>query len=199
MTLGKYLKSAFLNRWNLLLFGGASAFAFLTGHPEFFFPLVLAGELAYVGMIGTHPKYQRYVDAQEAKATRVDSSQTSEQTLQQIVTSLPQASLQRFEALRSRCLELRQLSMALKDPAQGNSPPPLESLQLQGLDFVSIQLDLRQPPPRSSVLSLEFLCLQPEEAMLLGLLQQQQLSSLKGLLLLVRPLVQDAQLVIAVD
>ncbi len=134
MTLGKYLKSAFLNRWNLLLFGGASAFAYLTGKPEFFLPLVLAGEITYVGLIGTHPKYQRYIEAQEAKSTRVDSSLTSEETLQRIVLSLPSDPLQRFEALRVRCLELRQLSMAMKDPVLASSPPPLESLQLQGLD-----------------------------------------------------------------
>ncbi len=134
MTLGKYLQSAFLNRWNLLFFGGASVFAYLTGKPEFFLPLVLAGEIAYVGLLGTHPKYQRYVEAQEAKVTRGDGFQSAEQILQQIVKSLPSAALQRFEALRDRCLELRRLSVAMKDPVQATSPPPLESLQLQGLD-----------------------------------------------------------------
>src|SRR4030095_16378014 len=38
------------------------------------------------------------------------------------------------DALRSRCAELRQLAMELKDPGNTGAPPPLDSLQLQGLD-----------------------------------------------------------------
>lgn len=134
VSLGKYLQTAFLNRWNLLGFLGASGFALLSGKPEFFLPLVLAAEVTYIGMIGTHPKFQRYVDAQEAKEARVDGSFSSEQTLQQIVSTLPPPSIQRFEALRVRCLELRQLALEMKDPSQTGTAPPLESLQLAGLD-----------------------------------------------------------------
>ena len=134
MNLGKYLKTAFLNRWNLLCFLGATGFALLSGKPEFFAPIVLAGEITYVGLLGTHPKFQSYVDAQEAKATRQDGSAENEQTLARILGALPQRSLQRFEVLRGRSVELRQLAMEIKDPGRAASAPPLESLQLAGLD-----------------------------------------------------------------
>ena len=38
--LGKYMKRAFLNQWNLLAFLGGLGFAMLTGHPDVFIPLV---------------------------------------------------------------------------------------------------------------------------------------------------------------
>ena len=80
MRLGTYLKAAFTNRWNLLAFFGSLGFALLSGRADIFAPLVLAGELAYVGLLGTHPKFQNYVDAQAAKASRQQSAATSEQT-----------------------------------------------------------------------------------------------------------------------
>lgn len=134
MSIGKYLKSVFLSKWNLLGLFGACGFALLSGKPEVFLPLVAAAEIAYVGLLGTHPKYQSFVDAQAAKALRGDANPTAEVALNQIVGRLPKASLERFESLRQRCLELRGLAMSLKDPSHGASPPPLDSLQLQGLD-----------------------------------------------------------------
>ena len=75
MHFGKYLKTAFLNHWNLLVFLAGMAFALLSGSRDVLLPLVLAGEIAYVGLLGSHPKFQSYVDAQEAKAQRDQSVQ----------------------------------------------------------------------------------------------------------------------------
>jgi len=133
MRLGKYLKAAFLNRWNLLLFGGGMALAILTGRPDIFAPLVLAGEVAYVGLLGTHPRFQKHVDAQEAKAMRLEGSAGAEAALERMIEGLPPKSLARFEALRSRCLELRQIALEIKDPGRAGEMP-LEALQLAGLD-----------------------------------------------------------------
>jgi hypothetical protein len=134
VSLAKYLKVAFLNRWNLLFFLGGMGFAIVSGKPEFFAPLVLAGEVTYVGLLGTHTRFQSYVDAQAAKATRQDGSDGTQKTLGRILGSLPQRSLQRFEALRERCVELRQLALEIKDPGGVITAPPLDSLQLAGLD-----------------------------------------------------------------
>lgn len=134
MHFAKYLKTAFMNRWNLLLFLGASGFALLSGQPDVFMPLVLAGEATYLGMIGTHPKFQRYVDAQEAKVAREKGSATAAQALDRILEALPPSLLQRFHALRTRCLELRKLALEIKDPAQAGMQLPLEELQTAGLD-----------------------------------------------------------------
>jgi hypothetical protein len=130
----KYLKAAFVERWNLLAFLGSCGFAMLSGHPDVFVPLVLAGETAYLGFVGTHPKFQKYVDAQEAKVARQDGSAAATATARSILKSLPRNLGQRFEAVRSRCAELRQLARQIRDPDRTGDPQPLEDLQLAGLD-----------------------------------------------------------------
>lgn len=134
MGFGKYLKSAFLNRWNLLAFLGSAAFACLSGPVDVLLPLILAGEVAYIGLLGAHPKFQKYVDAGEAKKHRVLGSQQTQQALESITHALPKALLERFESLRGQCLELRQIALALKHPGKPAAELPLDELQLAGLD-----------------------------------------------------------------
>jgi len=131
---GRSLKAAFTHRWNLLIFFGALAFALISGRPDVWGPLVLAGELLYVGGLASHPRFQAYVAAQAAKTARRQGSATADVLLSRIVAALPPKSLQRFEALRTRCLELRQLAAQIKDPGRAGAPVPLEELQLAGLD-----------------------------------------------------------------
>jgi hypothetical protein len=130
----KYLHAAFAQPWNLLAFVGGLAFAAVGPAPDVTMPLVFAAEIAYLGFLGTHPKFQKYVEAQEAKAARTQGSHTAEQTRQRILAALPKPVVQRFEALRSRCRELRQLATELRDPRGPGSPRPLEDMQLAGLD-----------------------------------------------------------------
>ncbi|MBI4578551.1 MAG: hypothetical protein HY718_02545 [Planctomycetes bacterium] len=130
----KYLKAAFLNRWHLLITGGLMGFALLSGAPDVLVPLVLAGEAGYLGLLASRPKFQAYVDAREASASRQQRSQTTEQSLRRIMQSLPPKLLYRFQTLRSQCVELRQIAMAIKDPGQMGSPALLEQSQLSGLD-----------------------------------------------------------------
>ena len=143
MGFGRYLKTAFKNRWNLLALFGSLGFAVLSGAPDVLVPLILAGELTYVGLLGANPKFQRYVDAQEAKATREQGTASADQTLQRLMNALPDSMRQRFETLRQRCLELRQIAMELKNPDLVKSPGsalaletdnPLEEMQFAGLD-----------------------------------------------------------------
>lgn len=134
MHLLKYVKAAFLNRWNLLAFAGSLGFAALSGVPDILIPLVLAGEIAYLGFLGTHPRFRKYVEVEEAEAARASTSATAEQGLQQILQALPVKLLKRFEALRSRCLELREIAANLKNPDGSGAPLPLEEMQLAGLD-----------------------------------------------------------------
>ena len=134
MRFGAYIKKAFTQRWNLLCFLGAMGFALLSGRPDVWAPLVLAGELVYLGGLASHPRFQAYVEAQAAKAARIDGATIAEESLRRIVSALPPKALQRFETLRTRCLELRQLAAELKDPSRAGGAPPLEELQLAGLD-----------------------------------------------------------------
>lgn len=140
---GRYLKAAFTNRWNLLTFLGSLGFALLSGRPDVLAPLVLAGEIAYVGLLGTHSKFQRYVDAQTAKLSRERRVTNTDETLQRVMNALPDNMLQRFKALQKRCVELRQIALELKDPTLAKSPGttsvlrtdnPLEEMQFAGLD-----------------------------------------------------------------
>jgi hypothetical protein len=135
--LGKYLKKAFLNHWNLLAFLGGIGFALISGHPDVFVPLVLAGEATYVGVVGTHPRFQRHVDVEEAKVNRKEGSELAEEAFQRMLKALPRQQLRRFENLREQCSSLRQIAQqmrATEDLGGPSVPLPLEDLQLGGLD-----------------------------------------------------------------
>jgi hypothetical protein len=129
--LGKYIKKAFLYQWNLLAFIGGIGFAVLSGHPDVAIPLVLAGETAYLGFLGTHPRFQKFVDSQDHKTAR---AQADAEAVERLETGLPPAQLRRFQTLRDRCLALRQIAEQLREPAGADSLGPLDELQLSDLD-----------------------------------------------------------------
>jgi hypothetical protein len=130
----KYFKAAFNNHWNLLAFLSGAVFALLSGKPDIFLPLVTAGEVMYLGLLGTHPHFRAYVDAQEAKTARDANSLTSQKTLAYILRMLPRDLLKRFDDLRSQCAELRQIAVELKTPGKYTSDIPFDNLQVAGLD-----------------------------------------------------------------
>src|SRR4051794_7524233 len=59
----RYLKEAFAFRWNLLVLGGASAAALLSGYFDTLMPLVAAAELTYLAGLSTLPRFQAAIDA----------------------------------------------------------------------------------------------------------------------------------------
>lgn len=130
----KYLKAAFLNQWNLLAVCAGVGAAVISGQPDVLLPLVLAAETAYLGFLGSHDKFQRHVDAQEAKTARQEQAKSSQQVLQQIIQSLPDPAITRFERLRARCMELRQIANDLQHTRGEIGAAPLDSLQLASLD-----------------------------------------------------------------
>jgi hypothetical protein len=134
VRIANYVKTAFLNQWNLLAVAAGAVFGIISGAPDIVLPLVSAGELAYLGLLSTHPKFQKYVDAQAAKASRTTESAATQRTLERITQSLPRSSLERFESLRSRCLELQQIATALKHPGKQPTELLFEDFQNEGLD-----------------------------------------------------------------
>jgi hypothetical protein len=134
MRFGKYLKAAFMNHWNLLAFLGGTVFALISGQPDVLLPVVAAGEITYLGMLASHPKFQSYVEAQDAKEARTANSESTQQALERITSSLPKELLDRFLALRARCLELQQIAADVKHTGQHDADLPLESFQVAGLD-----------------------------------------------------------------
>jgi len=129
--IGKYIKRAFLNQWNLLAFLGSMGFAILSGHPDVGIPLVLAAETAYLGFIGTHPRFRRSVDIQEHKTAR---EHASVEAVERLLRALPPAQVRRFESLRDRCLGLRQIAEQLRHPDGPTSVSSLDDIQLTDLD-----------------------------------------------------------------
>jgi hypothetical protein len=134
MGLKKYLNAAFVNRWNLLLLLGGAGFSILSGRPDIFAPLLAAGEIAYLALLGTHPKFQKSVDAQDAKASRQDGTSAAQATARRILSELPKKLVQRYDELLARCTELREISVRMREPAQIGEPPPLDDMQLASLD-----------------------------------------------------------------
>jgi len=132
--MARYLKAAFLNRWNLLAVFGGLAFAVLSGMPDVVGALVLASETAYLAFLGTHPKFQKYVDAQEAAANRQQRSRTVDASLRQILQSLPAPTMSRFDRLRDRCLQLRRIAGDLQKTRDDATDAPLDSIQVSNFD-----------------------------------------------------------------
>ena len=107
--IGYYLWRAFTSRWNLLaVFGGAVA-AMLTPWPDVLLPLVGAGELMYLGVLVSLPRYREAIDAQVADKARAQI-RAQAPTLNQLLLVLNTDAQQRFNALRRRCLDMRSIA-----------------------------------------------------------------------------------------
>jgi hypothetical protein len=134
VNFGKYVKAAFTNRWHLLALFGGVGFALLSPIPDVLLSIVAAIDFAYVGLLSGNPKFQSYVEAQSARETREAASFTTQQTLERITSSLPKELLDRFVALRRRCLDLQQIAAEVKQSGPENNALPLEHFQIAGLD-----------------------------------------------------------------
>lgn len=123
MSVLKYIRRAFANRWNLLgLFGGIG-FALLSGRPEVGLPLVAAAEAAWLGLVGTHPAFRRHVDLQDHAQQDERRSEAAEERMRRIERSLPRSSQVRFRQLMEQCRELRVISRQISSthsPADGD-------------------------------------------------------------------------------
>jgi hypothetical protein len=128
--IAEYLKRAFLYRWNLLLFIGGAAAAAICPWPDAMIPLVLAAEVAYLGGLVSRPQFREAIDAQVHKELQQPAAVAGAQSLAQIVSSLPAESRQRFEVLRSRCLEMKSIARGVSGQPASTS----EDLSTPALD-----------------------------------------------------------------
>ena len=117
--LGAALKRAFTWRWHLLGLGAGAAVAVLSGAPIVFLPFLAAAELGYLGFLGLNPRFQNVLKGQlkAPPPLPVDSTQR----FAQLMAFLSPEDVQRFETLRSRCMDLLNLrrSMNAKEGATG--------------------------------------------------------------------------------
>ncbi len=128
--ISQYLKRAFLYRWNLLALLGGVAAAVLSPWPDALLPLVLAGEIAYLGGLVSIPKFRDAIDAQVHKEEQ--GAPGGGESLAEIMNSLAPESRRRFETLRGRCLEMRSIARGVggqhSASAEDLSTPALDRL-----------------------------------------------------------------------
>ncbi len=126
---GAYLKAAFTARWNLLLFGGGVAAAFVSGFPGVILPLVAAGEIYYLASMLANDRFRSAVEAQDAGARRAAEAAGARQAYERIRARLPRPLLERFDELRDHCLKLVELAGSIRGPdARRPDGGTLESL-----------------------------------------------------------------------
>ncbi len=135
----RYLKEAFTYRWNLLLLGGAAAAAILSPSPDAVLPLVMAGELAYLGGLTTLPRFQAAIDAKARSEERglvtgsAPAPASKRQQLAEILGSLEPERRSRFLRLRARCVEMQRIANAVRGETRDASGAAVE-LRTPALD-----------------------------------------------------------------
>jgi chemotaxis protein histidine kinase CheA len=122
----RYLKEAFLFRWNLLLFGGAAAAAALSGHADVALPIVAAAEVTYLAGLATLPRFQAAIDAKARSEEpggfsglrdpnrRDESPQAARDRILEVLKSLTEDRRSRFLRLRARCVEMSRIANAVR-------------------------------------------------------------------------------------
>jgi chemotaxis protein histidine kinase CheA len=134
---GRYIKEAFMFRWNLLLFGGAAAAAVISGHADIALPLVAAAEVVYLAGLTTVPKFQSAIDAQAHKEAKqleapVDTSAGRDRILE-VLKSLTEDRRNRFLRLRARCVEMSRIANAVRGET-GDPSGASRTLRMPALD-----------------------------------------------------------------
>lgn len=124
----RYLKEAFLFRWNLLVLGGATAAAVISGRADIALPLIAAAEVSYLAGLATLPRFQSAIDAKAhaetrelggATAARLTGGAAAAQSnardrLLEVLRSLSEERRNRFLRLRARCVEMQRIANAVR-------------------------------------------------------------------------------------
>ncbi len=155
----RYIKEAFTFRWNLLLFGGASAAAVLSGHFDIAMPLIAAAEVTYLAGLSSLPRFQGAIDAKSRAADRGLSAsssasskaargndESSKNRLLDVMRSLSDDRRNRFLRLRARCAEMQRIANAVRGDTHDASgaAQQLRAPALDRLLWVFLRLLLSQ-------------------------------------------------------
>jgi hypothetical protein len=146
--LRRYLKEAFLYRWNLLFFGAGALGAVLSGNADVLLPVVAATEMAYlVGLIGIE-RFRAAIDA-KAHAERTSAGTPLQSGAQQprvedLIVGLEPHRAERFARLRKRCLDMRYLAQGVGGGAPPGSASRVSGPALDRLLWVFLKLLVSQ-------------------------------------------------------
>jgi len=126
----RYLKEAFLFKWNLLILGGGAAAAVLSGHPDIALPVVAAAEVVYLAGLATLPRFQGAIDA-KARAEERGSpigpprdevgQENARDKILDVLKSLTEDRRSRFLRLRARCVEMTRIANAVRGETRDSS------------------------------------------------------------------------------
>lgn len=134
--LADYLKAAFLFKWNLLFFLGATAAALISPMPDVVLPLVAASEVAYLGGLVSLPRFRAAIDAKRhAMRSAGEPAVVAPPPvpLVAMLGGLPPPLRTRFERLHGRCLEMRAIAAGVRGGTGGPTAAG-EEIRTPGLD-----------------------------------------------------------------
>ncbi len=155
----RYIKEAFTFRWNLLIFGGATAAAALSGHFDVVMPLVAAAEVTYLAGLASLPRFQGAIDAKSraeerglttsggaASTAARNTDESSKTRLLDVMRSLSDDRRNRFLRLRARCAEMQRIANAVRGDTHDASgaSQQLRAPALDRLLWVFLRLLLSQ-------------------------------------------------------
>ena len=174
--LRRYFRKAIRIPWNLLaLFGGLAAAA-LSPWPDALLPLVLAGELTFLGGIVSMKRFRDAVDAEENAKRREQGTpgQLPVSALNDLLGGLPQESRMRFHKLRLRCLEMQRLAVGVRgdNPLSAATGDDLRKGSLDRLLWIFLRLLVSQESLRRFLRSTSELMLTEKLNDLTGQLQK---------------------------
>jgi chemotaxis protein histidine kinase CheA len=141
----RYLKEAFMFRWNLLLFGGAAVAAVASGHADIALPLVAAAEVTYLAGLTTLPRFQAAIDAKsrnEESGGRISGTRAAQnpeaqgnarERILDVLKTLTEDRRSRFLRLRARCVEMSRIANAVRGDTRDASGASTE-LRTPALD-----------------------------------------------------------------
>lgn len=134
MKLFRYIRKAFTNHWNLLGLAGGIGFSVLSGNPAVGISLLAAAEVAWLGFVGTHPRFQQYVDVAENEEQRSQDAAATDERMRKMFAALPRGLQNRFTELLKQCHELRSISQGYHAANSATEDGTVSELRLNGLD-----------------------------------------------------------------
>ncbi len=146
--LRKYFRKAIRIPWNLLALTGGLLAAAMSPWPDAMIPLILAGELTFLGGLVSMKRFRDAVDAEEAAKRRHQGTpgQLPVSALNDLLGGLPQESRMRFHKLRLRCLEMQKLAAGVRgdNPLGGTTGDDLQKGSLDRLLWIFLRLLVSQ-------------------------------------------------------
>jgi hypothetical protein len=129
-----YLKAAFSWRGNLLALAAGVAASFISGRPDVVLPFVAAGEMAYLALLTSIPKFRSAVDMRKFNARKrgPEAQSNSDDQVVNILKDLAPGLRTRFVSLRERCMTMQRLSQKIGGSARFD--PTRDEMRNEGLD-----------------------------------------------------------------